>query len=738
MRSVVVIALALIAVGTFVHPLLTGARPAPVIAPAGSSSPSAPLASTDARDLAESIRFTPPAQSSQPRPSAEFERLVGTPGFWRIGRTREGVWWFVSPEGVPEFLNTVTTVVPFQHGRDPGGPHYVSRDWSGPGDRFDDGDAQAWASRTLQRVRDVGFKGLGAWCHPAFHEHDVPITRDLNLWTWIATDCRRFYSPQWATTAEDAVRRQVLALRDNRNLVGYYLDNELDWGDGGAGPALYFDHLPPDDPNRRQVLSVIRDLWPDVSDFNRDWGTRYESYAALRQAAALPPQRGDAYGRLMSAWIEKLARDYFTLTTQLVRKYDPNHLILGVRFKGYAPREVVRASQGLTDAQSINYYVADGRLDYDMFRMMTEESSGQPVIVTEYAFHALDGRSGNRNNVGFSAQVLDQQARADGYRLFTTRLARVPWIIGADWFQWSDEPPSGRRMDGEDVNFGIVDVDDRVYETLADAVRSVTPLLNDLHATSDIDAQADVWRESFAIKPTIDVPYFAHPPRMNGELSDWPAAARIQGIKRAPTIGLERSRHPLPQLFLGWNEAGLYLGFEVFDDDIQAAPANGWWWTRDNVEFWVSTRPVASDQVRYDAHSHQFFFVPIDPPGTDGTGGVVGQWHRPGDALAGHLIPHPQIRPAVRVLPGRYVVEMHIPAGALHGFDPASTDEIAVNFHVRNFQHATEYFWSAPKEAMTQLRPNTWGMAYLRRPTQALPPVEAGRTQSTAPQGVVP
>jgi len=37
-----------------------------------------------------------------------------------------------------------------------------------------------------------------------------------------------------------------------------------------------------------------------------------------------------------------------------------------------------------------------------------------------------------------------------------------------------------------------------------------------------------------------------------------------------------------------------------------------------------------------------------------------------------------------------------------------------------NFQHAIDYFWSAPKEVMTQLRPNTWGNLYLA-PQQGSP-----------------
>lgn len=351
-----------------------------------------------------------------------FESLGGGEGFWRIGRDHAGVWWFVSPDGRADFLNSVTTVQPKLLGRDRNGPHYVADDYR-------DQDIHRWAEATLQRVRSFGFKGVGAWSEPALHQHDVPITRDLNISAWVGGDVRQVFSAGWETAAEDAIRRQVEPLRDNRSLVGYYIDNELDW------PA-------------------------------RDEAQTY-----------------------------RLARRYFEVTTRLIRKYDPNHLILGVRFRGDAPRAVVRASAGLTDAQSVNYYPHDAKLDRELFEMLHELSGGQPVIVSEYSFHALDGRSGNRNRFGFPAQVADQKARAEGYRRMTTRLARLPYVIGADWFQWMDEPPSGRLRDGEDVNFGIVDIEDGPYELLVDAVRETTPLLNGLHRRAATDGYADVWRD---------------------------------------------------------------------------------------------------------------------------------------------------------------------------------------------------------------------------------------------------
>ncbi len=636
-----------------------------------------------------------------------FMSISGRAGFWRVGRTVDDTWWFISPDDRVEFMNTVTTVQPFQLGRRAAGPHYASADWNGGFDTSS-GDLNAWAQATLVRVRAMGFKGLGAWCHPVFHSLDVPITRDLNIWAHAAGDARLLYHPDWPRIARAAIERQVVPLRDNKNLVGYYLDNELDWNDSGAGPGRYFDNLPPDDPNRQKVIEVIRRLWPELEEFNSAWGLDINSWEMLAQMPVLPHEPPEAYGKLFSAWLEQLALDYFKMTCEQLRGYDPNHLILGVRFKGNAPIEVVRAHRGLTDAVSLNYYVSDAKLDPDMFPMIVEEAQ-QPLIITEYSFHSLDGRSGNRNTFGFAAQVLDQEARAEGYKLFTQRLARVPYVIGADWFQWSDEPPSGRTADGEDVNFGVVDIDDRPYETLAAAIKSTTATLNELHRESHSELRSDVFREGFTQRPRVDVPYLSTPLRINGELSDWPAESRLVDMHHSQTLGSERSPLPLPEARVGWNEKGLYFGIEVFDRDIEGAPADGWWWTRDSVELFVSTRLPEESQNFYTPHERQFFFVPIAFPGTNGNSGVVGQWNRPGDGLDGPKVPQPLIQEASRVFPDRYVVEIFIPAEVMHGFDATGQTRMALNIYAKNFQNAIEYFWSAPKQVQMQVRPGSWG-----------------------------
>ena len=685
-------------VAVWIHPFMSGAR-----------EPNLTSGVTPAAADALTVKAKPAGED-------KLIQFRGTEGFWRLAKSDTGVWWFVSPDGRREFLNTVTTVQPFQMGRDPLGVSFKSRDYDGTAGKYD-GDLDAWAKKTAARIKDSGFKGLGAWCHPVFHNLDLPITRDLNLWKHYGATNFRLYHKDFAPTMDKVVAEAVKNLKDNKSLVGYFTDNELDWSDASMGPKMYFDNLDVGDPNRTQVIATIKSIWPKLADYNAAWNVGLKDWKELEQQKTLDRDQDAAYSKLFTVWVEKAAGDYFKLSSDLVRKHDPNHLVLGVRFAGIAPREVVRASRNHTDAQSLNYYVPDAQLDPEMFAMMNAESD-QPIILSEYGFHSLDNRTGSRNTFGFQAQVPDQQARAEAYQLFTSSLARLPYVVGADWFQWSDEPPSGRSADGEDVNFGIVDVDDKPYEQLVHAIRQTTPQLNPLHAASVTDDKGGVFRSDFAKKPVARVTELERPITINGELSDWNESFRIDGIQRTQTVGITRSEAKAPALYMGWHAEGLYLACEIFDNQIETQPSTGRWWTRDHIELWFSTRPTTPDQELYNAFCHQFFFVPEVNTET-GRLGTAGQWHRPGDAIKENLIPHPGIQQVTRLLPGRYVVEMFIPASALHGWDPIGQPQMAFNLHVRNFQASTDYFWSAPKELFTQNRPNTWGTLQLSGPQVA-------------------
>lgn len=46
-----------------------------------------------------------------------------------------------------------------------------------------------------------------------------------------------------------------------------------------------------------------------------------------------------------------------------------------------------------------------------------------------------------------------------------------PMIVGAHWFQYLDQPASGRLLDGENGHLGLVAITDMPYPGFVDAVR---------------------------------------------------------------------------------------------------------------------------------------------------------------------------------------------------------------------------------------------------------------------------
>ncbi len=87
------------------------------------------------------------------------------------------------------------------------------------------------------------------------------------------------------------------------------------------------------------------------------------------------------------------------------------------------------------------------------------------------------------------------------------------------------------------------------------------------------------------------------------------------------------------------------------------------------------------------------------------------QWHHSGDMLEENLIPHPDIKCAVKFASERYIVEMFIPAKVLSGFEPQAYPEIAGNVFIRNWQPRIDWYWACAEFGP----PGEWGRIKLKR-----------------------
>ncbi len=65
-----------------------------------------------------------------------------------------------------------------------------------------------------------------------------------------------------------------------------------------------------------------------------------------------------------------------------------------------------------------------------------------------------------------------EQERGKAYARFVAAAAANPQIVGAHWFQYTDQPVTGRLLDGENSHIGLVGITDIPFVGFVEAVRA--------------------------------------------------------------------------------------------------------------------------------------------------------------------------------------------------------------------------------------------------------------------------
>ncbi len=135
--------------------------------------------------------------------------------------------WLVKPNGVRFFSLGVCCVNP--------GASRAEWDAANPGyaawQRYI--DTNAWAVATVRRLKAWGFTTVGGWsdfqalrfCRDA----DLAFTPVLHIGATAGAPWWDMWEPKIVERMDQVAREQILPLRDDPRLLGYYTDNEIGW-----------------------------------------------------------------------------------------------------------------------------------------------------------------------------------------------------------------------------------------------------------------------------------------------------------------------------------------------------------------------------------------------------------------------------------------------------------------------------------------------------------------------------
>jgi hypothetical protein len=467
-------------------------------------------------------------------------------------------WSLVSPDGKPFFSLGVCVLAqgPARDAYKNDNPAYAS--W-----RYYD-EPVDWADASLRRLKSWQFTTVGGWSDyetlMRSQEMTLGIMPVLHLGATAGAPWWDMWDEKITSRMEQVARDQIVKVRDHPRLIGYYSDNEMGWWNAALF-KMTLEHAPTSG-QRQRLIKLLRETYDDdwnklIADFEP---VEASSFDALDRGGRLYLRGGSNGIRVMRRFMSLVADRYYQLSREIIRKHDSRALVLGDRYQSFYYPEVARASAKYVDVAStnLNAHWNDGtflRCYLDTLHKLTDKA----ILVSEFYSAARENRSGNQNSHGVFPLVATQGERAATARRTLEDVARLPYVVGADWFQFADEPTHGRE-DGEDWNFGLVDINDRPYEELTAAFAGFDANAARANAGSPGKARANDADRATTIPPAPKDPF-----------ADFEPLTALKHWDRQRGFVLPSSAFPVADLYACWSPQALYLGvygWDPIDEDF--------------------------------------------------------------------------------------------------------------------------------------------------------------------------
>lgn len=416
-------------------------------------------------------------------------------GFFRVEQ-QAGRWWLITPRG-EGFYALGTDHASYN-------AHWCEKLGYAPYHRNCvekyNGDEEAWGKSTGDRLKSWNFNAVGCGWSRTMKNQSLPRDEFISFGSSFAsmddiapqvnwTGFPNVFSPRWESYCDKRARSICAPLASDPWIIGYFLDNELEWfGKNGKQWGLFDEctKKPAGHSAKTAMVDFLQKRYRTVADLNKAWGTKFESWEALTQNQDVIETVSEKATADRMAFVRLIAERYFSVTNAAMKRHDPNHMNIGTRFAGWAPDGVMEIYGKHCEVVSVNFY---GRVDLqkgistDMPQRFAEYAAQckRPMMITEWSFPAYD--SGLPCEHGAGQRVATQAEKARCYEIYQTALMQFPFMVGSNYFMWVDEPALGISSTfPEDSNYGLVDVNDDPWRELTETATRVNARVYEIHS----------------------------------------------------------------------------------------------------------------------------------------------------------------------------------------------------------------------------------------------------------------
>jgi hypothetical protein len=340
-----------------------------------------------------------------------------------------------------------------------------------------------WEDVTLARMTSWGFTSFGNWVDPVFYDNkQVPYFAN----GWIIGSFKKIdpgasiwgampdvFDPLFAQRARATVSMIAEEVQGSEWCIGVFVDNEMSWGRTFGTPQLRYGLVlgalsleAAESPAKAAFTAALRDKYGDIGALNAAWNTDIASWEAFgssnRFSSVSEPMVAD-----LSMLLRMYGDQYFKTVAAAMNEYMPNHMYLGARLARWGmPKEIVAAAAQYSDLLSFNNY--DYGVQKTGWEVLVEHDL--PAIIGEFHIGTVNGSG--QYHPGLIAAT-DQDDRAQLYARYISSVTAHPNFVGVHWFEYVDQPTTGRAYDGQNANTGFVNALDIPYPELVESARKV-------------------------------------------------------------------------------------------------------------------------------------------------------------------------------------------------------------------------------------------------------------------------
>ena len=307
-------------------------------------------------------------------------------GFFTVQQV-DGRWWFITPEGngfIAMGLNHIRSVgFPQQPGK----------------------EREAYNKTVLEDLQLWGFNNLG-YSAPEELKGKIPYIQEFQfaqISNWLPAERVSFpdvFTEEFAKHVDVIVKEICQSIKDDPYLIGYYSTDvpfwSVEFGQHRAQKDWIAEirSLDRNSPGKQAYISFLEQKYGRFIDFDGVYRVS-QSDRSIDSFEKLLDFRFDdevmnGYYRTM-VWINqdnheflgRIAERYFSLTTGTIKKYDPNHLILGDRFEWLSTYEaVLKVAAQYIDVCSIQLFGFDN-IPIKVIEYYYEITN-KPVIICDF------------------------------------------------------------------------------------------------------------------------------------------------------------------------------------------------------------------------------------------------------------------------------------------------------------------------------------------------------------------